>query len=144
MCRMLIMHLYINALPHHIFFIRKNHSLKSPKLNHNISSGCRQGVRTSWPLLSSPKCIVDCIHLNTLFQHLFDVSFVNPQCFSNISTTTNWWTKSKHTYNVFGSYKLSRLWTYQVTCDSRFHVVQNFLISLDRLHISKVFRNYIL
>jgi hypothetical protein len=39
---------------------------------------------------------------------------------------------------------LSRLWTYQVTCDSRFHVVQNFLISLDRLHISKVFRNYIL
>jgi hypothetical protein len=48
--------------------------------------------------------------------------FVNPQHFSNISTTTNWWTKNKQTYNVFGNYKLNLLWTYQVTCDPRFHV----------------------
>jgi hypothetical protein len=144
MCHMLFMHLYRNALPHHIFSIRKNHSLRNLKLNHNIFNGCRQGVTTSWPLLSNPKCIVDCIHLNMSLQRLFDVFFVNPQHFSNTSTTTNWWTRNKHTYNVFGNYKLNLLWTYQMTCDPRFHVVQNFLIFLDRLHISKVFMNYIL
>ncbi len=63
---------------HHIFLIRRNHSLKSPKLNHNISNGCRQGVKASWPLLNNPKCIVDYIHLNTSFQRLFDVFLSTP------------------------------------------------------------------
>jgi hypothetical protein len=78
MCHMLFMHLYRNALPHHIFSIRKNHSLRNLKLNHNIFNGCRQGVRVSWPLLSNPKCIVDCIHMNMSLQHLFDVFLSTP------------------------------------------------------------------
>lgn len=127
---MFFMHLYRNVSSHHVFMIRRNHSLKSPKLNHNISYGCRQGVRMFWPFLSNPKCIVDSIHLNMLFQRLFDVSFVNPQHFSNTFTTTNWWTRGKYTYNVSGSYNLSLLWTYQVTSDPRFHVVRNFWFRL--------------
>jgi len=51
--------------------------------------------------------------------------FVNPQHLSNTSITTNWWTISKHTYNVFGNHKLSLLWTYQMTCDPIFHVAQD-------------------
>jgi hypothetical protein len=99
MCHMFFMHLYINEPPHHIFSIRRNHSLRNPKLNHNISNGCTQAVGASWHFLSNLKCIVDYIHLNTLFECLSDVSFVNPQHFNKTSNTTNWWTRNKHTYN---------------------------------------------
>jgi hypothetical protein len=125
MCHMFFIHIYRNVSFHHIFMIRRNHCLRSPKLNHNISNGCRQVVRMFWPLLSNPKCIVDYIRLNTLLQPLSNVSFVNPQHFNNTFTTTNWWTRSKHTYNVFSNYKLNLLWTYQLTCDphTRFHTL---------------------
>jgi len=78
MCHMFFMYLYKNAPPHHIFPIKRNHSLRSPKLNHNIFNGCKQGVISSWPFLSNPKCIVDYIHLNTSLQCYYDFFLSTP------------------------------------------------------------------